>query len=100
MGGDQRGSTLLAVHPRASARGSWEVDGRHWDGLPDGTGRATAVRGADPDTASARSEPAHPLEALLTRSAASNVIVERRALATYDHASGGNRRADNGALRP
>ncbi|MGH3570210.1 MAG: IS21 family transposase, partial [Pseudonocardia sp.] len=35
--------TLLAVHPRAAQRGSWVVDQVHWDGLPDGSGRATVV---------------------------------------------------------
>lgn len=35
------GTTLLAVHPRATARGSWVIDQRHWDGLPEGTRRAT-----------------------------------------------------------
>ena len=29
-------TTLLAVHPRATRRGSWIIDPRHWDGLPDG----------------------------------------------------------------
>jgi transposase len=87
-GGD--GSTLLAVHPRATARGSWVVDERHWDGLPDGSGRATTDRVTDRDETplNPRPEPAHPLEALLTRSAASQVVVGRRALATYDHAAG------------
>jgi hypothetical protein len=93
--GDQAGSTLLAVHPRATVRGSWVIDERHWAGLPDGSGRATTERVTDPDPTPL--EPAHPLEALLTRSAASNVIVERRALTTYDHAAGlGNRPRNSG----
>jgi hypothetical protein len=34
---DRAGSSLLAAHPRAGARGSWVVDASHWDGLPEGT---------------------------------------------------------------
>jgi hypothetical protein len=66
------------------------VDERHWDGLPDGSGRATTDRVTDLDEAplNPRPEPAHPLEALLTSSAASQVVVGRRALATYDRAAG------------
>lgn len=93
--GNRAGSTLLAVHPRATVRGSWVIDERHWDGLPDGRGRSTTSRVTD--LAPAPLQPAHPLEALLTRSAASTVIVKRRALATYDHAAGlGNHPGTNG----
>ena len=80
-------STLLAVHPRATARGSWVVDARHWDGLPDGTTRATTEHVPD-DEALASPEQAHPLEALLAGSTATHVVVERRPLSTYDRAAG------------
>jgi hypothetical protein len=37
------GAGLLAVHPRARQRGQWVVDESHWNGLPDGSTRATTV---------------------------------------------------------
>jgi transposase len=81
-------STLLAVHARAERRGSWVVDERHWDGLPDGTGRATTDRLGDPAPAGAPEPEPSPLAALLTRSAAAAVPVGRRSLAAYDDAAG------------
>jgi transposase len=93
------GSTLLAVHPRATQRGSWVVDKRHWDGLPDGSGRATTDRvsdAAEPMRASERHPEANPLAALLTRSSAADVVVGRRSLAAYDTAAGLTQ--SNGAL--
>lgn len=91
-------TTLLAVHPRATRRGSWIVDPRHWDGLPDGRSRATTDHvpdprddpGPDPDV----TQPS-PLEALLTRSWASTVHVGRRSLAAYDIAAGLDRHPGN-----
>jgi transposase len=84
------GTTLLAVHPRAIARGSWVVDARHWDGLPDGRTRATTEGepAASPPTADAPAAAPNPLEALLTRSWAAQVPVGRRSLAAYDNAAG------------
>jgi transposase len=90
-GADPVSSTLLAVHPRARARGSWVVDARHWDGLPDGAGRATTERLPDPDEAllaAQQRQQADPLEALLVGSTATHVVVGRRPLATYDRAAG------------
>jgi hypothetical protein len=90
------GSTLLAVHSRAERRGSWVVDERHWDGLPDGTGRATTDRVSDPlPTRTPAPEP-NPLGALLTRSAAAQVPVGRRSLAAYDAAAGLTTRTRHG----
>ena len=70
---------LLATHARARARGSWVVDERHWDGLPDGlgphTGRAAPLPAALPDDA---------LAGLLVRFAAASVPVARRDIAAYD----------------
>jgi hypothetical protein len=84
-------TTLLAVHPRATRRGSWVIDPRHWDGLPDGTTRATTDRVPDPaDALLAAPQPqrAHPLEALLIGSKATQIVVRHRPLATYDRAAG------------
>jgi hypothetical protein len=81
-------STLLAVHPRATQRGSWVIDQRHWDGLPDGAGRTTTERVPDPDMALPQCERAHPLEALLAGSKATHIVVSHRPLATYDRAAG------------
>lgn len=84
-------TTLLAVHPRATRRGSWIIDPRHWDGLPEGTTRATTDRVSDPCDEPGPDPVAavpHPLEALLTQSWATNVRVGRRSLATYDIAAG------------
>jgi hypothetical protein len=85
------GTTLLAVHPRATRRGSWIIDPRHWDGLPDGTGRATTDRVPDPGDEPSRdtiTAAPSPLEALLTQSWATNIRVGRRSLAAYDIAAG------------
>ena len=90
-GSEPVGSTLLAVHPRATVRGSWVVDERHWEGLPDGSGRATTDRVAeDVDSVLAPEQlpQANPLAALLTRSSAAEVVVGRRSLAAYDAAAG------------
>ena len=91
------GSLLLAVHGRASVRGSWVVDPTHWDGLPDGHTRSTTIdpprRPGDPLPPSATDgdhmtpEP-NPLEALLTRSQLAATPVAKRALTTYDNAAG------------
>lgn len=85
------GTTLLAVHPRATARGSWVVDARHWDGLPDGARRATTQgepHSTSPPAAELPAAAPSPLEALLTRSRAAQVPVGRRSLAAYDTAAG------------
>jgi transposase len=87
---------LLAVHPRAAARGSWVIDPAHWDGLPDGHTRAVtttepdpALEAAAPATAAAteQQEP-NPLGMLLGRSIAAQTPVARRPLADYDLAAG------------
>jgi transposase len=89
-GGDRRGSTLLAVHPRATERGSWVIDPRHWDGLPNGAGRATTTTTDRPDEPAAYSLTAEApvgLATLFSR-AATRVMVSTRPLATYDQAAG------------
>ncbi len=82
--GDAAG-TLLARHSRAPRRGTWVVDERHWDGLPDGRSRATVVelprrgeRRSEPD-----GDPTCALAALLTRHHAAGVEVGHRPLASY-----------------
>jgi transposase len=82
---------LLAVHPRATARGAWIIDQAHWDGLPDGRTRATVVE-AHPGTAgdaAAVGEPPNPLQALLARNAAAATVVARRPLTSYEQAVSG-----------
>lgn len=86
--GDQHGETLLASHPRAVGRGARIVDPAHWDGLPDGHTRSTTTG----DTAAQRHRPAgdgnSPLQALLNRAAAAQVVVDRRPLSVYDQIAG------------
>ena len=84
-------TTLLAVPRRATRRGSWIIDPRHWDGLPDGYRRATTDRVPDPSDTPGPDLVAtapNPLEALLTRSAATTVRVGRRCWAAYHIAAG------------
>lgn len=69
---------LLAVHPRARARGSWVVDRAHWDGLP-AAPQAVELPACDLD-------PADPtgLEPLTARIPNAATPVARRPLAVYD----------------
>jgi transposase len=70
---------LLATHPRARERGSWVVDERHWDGLPDGRGPHAGPAAPLPEPL-----PAGELAGLLVRFAAAAVPVARRDIASYD----------------
>jgi hypothetical protein len=89
------GQSLLAAHPRALGRGQRVVDEAHWEGLPDGHTRAVTTSG-DAEAGDSnviplrRQAPAAtgPLQALLTRSAAAQVEVERRPLSVYDQLAG------------
>ncbi|MEV4582317.1 IS21 family transposase [Nonomuraea jabiensis] len=90
---DENGSTLLAVHPRASGRSVRIVDAEHWRGLPDGHTRATTTgAGDDPaDELTARRrqhEQTGALRFLLARSDAAEVKVGRRPLSIYDQITG------------
>jgi transposase len=94
LGGDPAAGALLAVHPRAAARGTWVVDHTHWDGLPDGHTRATVIdTGAHPagagqvGGAAPNSAQPNPLAALLSRHHAAEVPVARRPLSAYHHAA-------------
>jgi transposase len=71
----------LACHPRAARKGSWVVDERHWDGLPDGSGSRHGS--ADPPSLKGGEEQ-ESLAALVVRSAAAGVAVARRDPAAYD----------------
>lgn len=86
------GTTLLAIHPRASQRGQRVVDQTHWDGLPDGHTRAITT-GDDGQPGYRRQNgdravPAGSLAALLTQSGAAHVEVGRRPLSVYDELTG------------
>jgi transposase len=87
------GGGLLAVHPRARERGQWVVDQSHWDGLPDGRGRAT-ILDPPPDpfgprlAGAAAAQPPSPLAALLTVNPATSAPVARRSLLDYERAAG------------
>jgi hypothetical protein len=86
------GTTLLAIHPRATARGQRVADPQHWDGLPDGHTRA--VTSGDHEAPGfyrrqvGREVPAGSLAALLTQSGAARIEVGRRPLSVYDQLTG------------
>jgi transposase len=93
---DAGGITLLAVHPRATGRGTRVVDPAHWNGLPDGHTRAVTTsheQHSDPgdELATARrrrEQPAGTLRFLLARADAAEVEVGRRPLSIYDQLTG------------
>jgi transposase len=91
----EQGATLLAVHPRAERKGSWVIDERHCDGLPDGRGRATTSGVSEPLPGPEPEPEPNPLQALLTRSAAASVAVRHRSLTVYDTAAGLSRPRTN-----
>jgi transposase len=97
------GGGLLAVHPRARQRGQWVVDESHWDGLPDGTTRAT-VLDPPPDPFGPRSgavvTPPSTLAALLTVNPGATAVVAQRSLRDYERAAGVNDTHDqSGVIR-
>lgn len=73
----------LTTHARAVSKGSWVVDPRHWDGLPDGE-RSEAGPPAPPAPAAGADREADHLAWLIVRAAAAAVPVDRRDPATYD----------------
>ncbi|GAA3251296.1 IS21 family transposase [Nonomuraea helvata] len=83
---------LLAIHQRATVSGTWVVDPKHWDGLPDGHTRATTSGPVPSSLATGQpvEQDADGLAALLKRSAAAQIPVARRPLAAYDLAAGLN----------
>ena len=80
------GGGWLATHPRATQRGSWQVDPAHWDGLPDGHTRATTLDPTPPGPDRAGTGPLEPLTALLTRRHA-DITVATRPLTDYQTAT-------------
>lgn len=84
--------TLLVIHPRTTAPGSWVIDPAHWDGLPDGHTRAVTTGAdrspAEPTTTPTETADTDGLAALLNRSAAAQVPVGQRPLVAYDIAAG------------
>jgi hypothetical protein len=84
------GQSVLAVHHRATVRGSWVVDADHWDGLPDGHTRATTTDHDDPPPTTAHQPTGEPLSALLARRGASQPVATRP-LSIYAEAAKENR---------
>jgi len=83
------GGQLLAAHPRAEGRGAEVVDRAHWDGLPEGSTRATTVT-ADPDPAPPPGAPAGGEPDALTgllHCTGADVRVDRRPLRIYQRAA-------------
>ena len=86
---------LLAVHPRATSRGSWVVDPAHWAGLPDGHTRATVVETTPglPAAPCALDAP-NPLAALLNANTHASVPVAHRPLTDYQVFAADSARTD------
>ncbi|MFC9618288.1 hypothetical protein [Streptomyces sp. NPDC056938] len=87
---DASGSTLLSAHARAVGRGAVVKQDEHWNGLPTGKNRRTTTGDVTPQP---RREPSvgaqvGPLQALLNRSAATQIEVGRRPLSVYDELTG------------
>ena len=71
---------LLASHSRARERGSWVVEERHWDGLPDGRGAHAAPTAPLPEPLAGEAQ----LAELMLRFSAAGTPVARRDIASYD----------------
>ena len=84
IGADPR---LLAEHRRARQRGDDQIDPAHWEGLPDGRGRAVIF--TDPVTAAAQPAASglEPVALLLDRPGM-GIPVARRDPRVYDAAAG------------
>jgi hypothetical protein len=87
---DASGETLLSAHARAVGRGAIVKQDEHWDGLPTGKNRRTTTGDGPPPP---RREPvsgpqAGALQALLNRSAVTQIEVGRRPLSVYDELTG------------
>jgi transposase len=74
----------LATHPRASRKGSWTVDERHWDGLPDGTRPGHGPIESPRTSGTPSALEAAVLEDVLGRLGRAGVAVARRDPRTYD----------------
>jgi transposase len=88
-----RQQELLAIHPRATGRGSWVVDERHWDGLPD-RADAPPLPPCAGDGELAGSPAPEPGQLQLpgiggwASSPAARMLVAQRRLGVYDQAAG------------
>ncbi|MFD5408260.1 IS21 family transposase [Streptomyces griseorubiginosus] len=87
---DASGETLLSSHPRAVGRGVVVKQDEHWDGLPAGKNRRTTTGDGPPPPCREPSAGSQvgPLQALLNRSAATQIEVGRRPLSVYDELTG------------
>jgi transposase len=82
---------LLATHPRATYRGTWQVDQTHWDGLPGSVEPRPPCTGDCELAPAPASEPGQLTLGELAgwaQTPAARVPVARRTLATYDLAGG------------
>ncbi len=87
---DASREALLSTHARAVGRGAIVKADEHWDGLPTGKNRRTTTGDGPPPP---RREPTSvgqvgSLQALLNRSAATQIEVSRRPLSVYDELTG------------
>jgi transposase len=82
---------LLATHPRATQRGTWQVDDGHWAGLP-GAGEPLPPCTSDgelaPEPAPEPGQLTLPELAGWAQTPAARIPVARRRLATYDLVGG------------
>ncbi len=88
---DQTGQ-LLTTHRRAATRGQWVINQSHWDGLPDGRGRATIVeldsrRPSQSNSGDSPSSPASSLAGLLADRPGADTVVAVRPLSDYARAA-------------
>ena len=82
---------LLATHPRAARRGTWQVDQAHWDGLPGSVEPLPPCTGDGqlaPGPAPPPGQLTLPELAGWAQLPAARVPVARRTLATYDLVGG------------
>jgi hypothetical protein len=88
-----RQQELLAIHPRATGRGSWVVDETHWDGLPNRADAPPLPPCADdgelaPPPAPEPGQLQLPGIGGWASSPAARVLVAQRRLGVYDQAAG------------
>lgn len=78
---------VLAVHRRGGRSHEWIIDPTHWDGLPDGAGRA--ICHTDPDQTGASASPEESSSVLARYLASIDPVPDiRRPLASYELVAG------------
>ena len=89
-GPDASGQTLLAAHPRAVGRGAHGVEETRWDGVPTSKGRriTTGYVLLQPRREPSATSQAGPLQALLNRTAITQIEVGHRPLSVYHELTG------------